>query len=494
MHKKLFTLALLLLLVHSWGFAQIVRFRLDGERLSLEAYNTPLKELLTQFTYCGVAVRLDPFIEATVNVAVRDTEIETVFEELLAPYGYVLIWDVIAGPVGTLPRLAEIQVFRQGHEEEMVPIFDANANLEVTRGPDGNGPLYVADEVLLGVRGGTTLAEFRLLLNQVGGTVIESIPELGIYRVRFMPGTNVEALVAQLGKNAVIHTVEPHYVFEMPKPTTTTSTLPQPVDTTYPEPPEGAVPVAVLDSGLHRIPGLKDVVTGTLDAMNPEREISDPVGHGTQMAMISAGAIQPAGGAGGTEATPVVAIRAFDDNGRASNFGIMRSFTYALNEGARVVNMSWGSETSSKFLANAVAYAQSEGLVLVAAAGNEPTGTPFYPAAYPGVVAVAATDENGASWEQSNFGNFVTLAAPGTASFPVGHEGPPGAYAGTSIASAYAARALALYLSAHPAAEPAEAVAALQASLSDAGEEGRDAQYGYGVLDQAAWERLLNTP
>jgi thermitase len=173
----------------------------------------------------------------------------------------------------------------------------------------------------------------------------------------------------------------------------------------------------------------------------------------------------------------------------------MRALQYALEQGARVINLSWGSETRSAFVEAAVSYAQSRGAVVVAAAGNEPTGRAMYPAAYDGVVAVSALNEDQATtWDQSNYGDFVSVAAPGRATFPVGHDGPPGAYAGTSIASAYVARELALYFTRHPTATAADAIRALRAAATDAGAKGRDPRYGYGALDAAARQRLRAAP
>jgi hypothetical protein len=150
------------------------------------------------------------------------------------------------------------------------------------------------------------------------------------------------------------------------------------------------------------------------------------------------------------------------------------------------------SESLSAWIASpAVAYAQSKGVILVASAGNEPTQKATYPAAYRNVIGVSALDASGNLWESSNYGSFVTVAAPGTASFPVGYKGPPGAYEGTSISSAYVSRALALYLAKHPKATASEAIQALKDSLTDAGATGVDSKYGYGSLDAAAMARFL---
>ena len=98
-------------------------------------------------------------------------------------------------------------------------------------------------------------------------------------------------------------------------------------------------------------------------------------------------------------------------------------------------------------------YAADKGLVLIAAAGNAPTGEPVYPAAYDSVIGVGALNPDGKAWEQSNHGDFVALSAPGLADLPVGYQGDPGVYAGTSIATAYVARRVAAILNQNPDAD-----------------------------------------
>jgi hypothetical protein len=240
------------------------------------------------------------------------------------------------------------------------------------------------------------------------------------------------------------------------------------------------------------VAGVGEFVVGQLDALDPERALSDRTGHGTQMALIASGLVRPAGAPSATsnEGVPVLAIRTFDDNGYASNFSVMNSIAYAADRGARAVSLSWGTDTDSDFLRRAVVAARSKGMVVVASAGNVPHGRPVYPAAYPGVVAVSAMNENGSLWEKSNYGDMVFAAAPGRAQFPVGHDGPPGTYAGTSIGAPFVARELSLYMARHPEASVSEAVAAFKSALTDAGPEGKDPQYGYGAFDAAAIQRF----
>lgn len=106
----------------------------------------------------------------------------------------------------------------------------------------------------------------------------------------------------------------------------------------------------------------------------------------------------------------------------------------------------------------ALNYADSRNLIVVASAGNEPTGKPVYPAAYSSVLGVGALAPDGTPWQQSNYGSFVSVTAPGYASLPVGYKGEAGLYAGTSIAAAYAANVISGWLAENPGWKKADVV------------------------------------
>jgi hypothetical protein len=150
--------------------------------------------------------------------------------------------------------------------------------------------------------------------------------------------------------------------------------------------------------------------------------------------MIASGALVPQGGSETGQAVPVLAVRTFDDNGVTTSDTIMRALRYAADSGVSIVNMSWGAEVDSRFLEAAMNFAAMNGMTLFASAGNEPLGKPIYPAGYGSVIAVGGLNADGTRWDKSNYGDFVELYAPAWAEF----EGR--VYAGTSIASPYAAR------------------------------------------------------
>jgi hypothetical protein len=477
-----FVFSLLLLSIGS----PALYFRLDGDRLWLQAEQAPLEEILAQFSRTGVDVRLDPRIQSNVTGAVRGSDLDEALETLLEPYDYMLTWKLLRGPLGRIPKLQQIQIFMPGGKTAARPMPKKSAAIDATRGVGGASPEFVKDELLIGVRTGATYEQFKRLLDQIGGMIVEADSATGVYLIRFPPGTNVEALLQQLARHPLIAHAELNYVTrlppDIPPDPTGVATLP-PIR----PPADGSVPVAVLDSGLNADARLSAVFSAGWDAVDPDRALSDPEGHGTQMAFLASGILAAEGIASSGDVLPLVSVRTFDEEGRTSNFTIMQALAFAAKAGAKVVNMSWGSDTDSLFMRKAMQVAANQGLTLVAAAGNEPSGNPVYPAAYPTVIAVGGVLADGQPWSQSNHGDFVDLSATSKASFPVGHNGPPGAYIGTSISSAVVANALARYLNRNPGATPAAARAALFHALSPAPAGG----YGKGILDAAALRRFL---
>jgi len=463
--------------------------RINGEQITLNAKNTPLQDILADFVQAGINVKVDPDINTRVTGKVKNMDLSKALEEILVPYGYALIWDVVPGPLGDMTRLEEIQIYRRDKPRNLAPFMPEN-NFRIAQGPQSGDPEFVADEILIAMKPGTNIDQFKILLAQIGGTVIGSIPELGIYRIRLPANSNIAALVDMLKANQIVSRVEPNYAYKLPRENQMELAPDAASSGGASSARAGVPPVAVLDSGLRMLSSLNNLVVGSYDAVQPDRTVDDQAGHGTQMALIASGAIPPTGVSGGENGVPVIAIRAFDDNGYTSSFTMMRAINYAADQGAKVINLSWGTETPSSFLESSMRSAQSRGMVVVASAGNEPTGKPVYPAAYSGVISVSALQTDGTPWKSSNYGKTVTIAAPGTAKFPVGHKGPPGGYAGTSIASAYVASLAAQYIGQNPSSTPAQTQQALIRSASPP--PSGAFSYGRGTLDSAATFRLLS--
>jgi PKD repeat protein len=129
---------------------------------------------------------------------------------------------------------------------------------------------------------------------------------------------------------------------------------------------------------------------------------------------------------------------------------------YAVAAGADVINMSWGGTGSSTTAQNIINWAYGQGVVLVAAAGNNNASTMFYPAGYTNVIAVAATNSNDTKASFSNYGTWVDISAPGNNIFATNYGNTYANNSGTSMASPIVAGLCGLMLSLNPSLTPTD--------------------------------------
>ena len=434
--------------------AVVSEFRIDQNRLWLTAKDEPVQQLLGHFAAAGIEVQIDPAVQKTVTGSFSAANVEAVLGELLSPYNHLLDWRREPGPLGDLIRLTGIRVFREGCVASVQPL---RSTRRIETSFDGR-LRFMTREILIGFKPGTSIEDLRTFLARTGGTVIAANAELGIYRILLPEGANVLDLVAQLANESRIALAEPNYVYDIPRMETAADRDSSGNVNWTPSAGDRPVAVAVLDTGLTPGDSLGRAVISAFDATNPGAPLTaDAVGHGTLMAKLAAGLLDPYNSPVG-EGVSVVAVKAFADDGSADAFTLMNAMTYAVKNSSGPVSLSWGSETPSAFIESAVQYAISRGHPVFAAVGNENTGRPMYPAAYPGVVGVAASS-NGRLADYSNRGGFVDIIAPGSA----------GGAQGTSVATAYVAHVAALYMKNHPGVSAADTVIALKKAAGPTG-------------------------
>ena len=207
------------------------------------------------------------------------------------------------------------------------------------------------------------------------------------------------------------------------------------------------VPVAVIDSAIDQDhPELRGIIAARLDfgAAVPGHA------HGTAMASAIAAHGRLLGLA---PAVRILAARAFDASAvgaQGTSTRILDGLQWAVNSGARVVNMSFTGPADRK-LHEMIAAARQRGVVLVAAAGNDgPQAPEAYPAAYPEVIAVTATDVDDKSLAVANRGSYVAVAAPGVDIFVAAPNGGYDYSTGTSVAAAHVSGLAALLIERNP--------------------------------------------
>ncbi len=434
---------------------------LRGDRISLHVREVRLRTILRDFADQGIVVRADPAINPLVTVSLDNRELQQGIDAIVQPYSHALVWRSDRARLSGPSSLAELQVFKTGARQAMEYLVPEQAHRP--RKPAVGE--HVPGEILIRIGRSPGReqpgAELEKILHRLGGVLTGRNDELGIYRIRVGRNTDIPALAARLNQSGGV-TAEPNYIYHLP-PALQISAASEPTAPATTETETGTAPVAVLDSGLLRNAGLEPYIYSSLDALHPGQPISDAMGHGTQMAMIASGMITPDGAQPDPDGghVPVIAVRIFDEQGRSTSYTLLNSVNYALDSGARVISLSWETSTPSSLLEQALARASGQGAVVIAAAGNEPTGKPVYPAALEGVIGVGALDRSGKPWKNSNFGSFVDIYAPGVADFPVGSRGEAGTYVGTSISTAFVAGRAAAYLSAHPGATVADVYAYL---------------------------------
>ena len=253
--------------------------------------------------------------------------------------------------------------------------------------------------------------------------------------------------------------------------------------------------VAVLDTGVDG--DHPDISTNIIDGWNfvdNNDNVTDLDGHGTMVAgIIAAIANNGVGIAGVAPEVKIMPLKVLTSSG-GNWIDLDRAIIRAADNGARVIVMSLGGKYSPLSLATkaAIDYAYRKGCILVAAAGNDNTSEPFYPAAYDEVIAVSAIDQNDIKAHFSNFGDYIDFCAPGVNIISTWKNGKYAYGSGTSFAAPYVAGVVALLLSKYPELSNEDVVATLRVYAEDLGEEGWDPYYGWGLIN--AYRVVSQTP
>ncbi len=246
---------------------------------------------------------------------------------------------------------------------------------------------------------------------------------------------------------------------------------------------------AILDSGINREhPEFAGRVLAGYDFINGDDDPADDHGHGTHVAGIAAAALNnEQGGAGICPQCMILPVKVLDSGNKGTWGSVAAGIYYAVDQGARVINLSLGATVSSRTLEDAISYAEAHDVLVVASAGNAASTTPYYPAALPYVIAVSATTDSDVQWALSNEGDHLDLSAPGYRIYSTYHDlAQNGGYAlmsGTSMASPFVTGLIGLLASFDLTLTGAEIYDIIVTTTDDLGEPGKDPLYGYGRVN-----------
>lgn len=242
------------------------------------------------------------------------------------------------------------------------------------------------------------------------------------------------------------------------------------------------VKVAILDTGVSSHSAFGSRIS-SLNLVPLAANLSDWNGHGTAVAslVIGRGQLTP-GVAPGAE---ILSIRIADDAGGSNSMLIARGIVAAVDAGASIINISLGSYGDSGLVRNAIEYANTAGVVIVASAGNEGLDHLAYPAANSGVIAVGAVDARGTQLAFSNAGATLAASAPGLEVNTAWTGDQAVGFTGTSASAPIVTAAIAAAMSSNGTVQRNawQAANLVLSKLDDGGAPGPDPLLGGGTID-----------
>ncbi|GID31454.1 type VII secretion-associated serine protease mycosin [Paractinoplanes brasiliensis] len=251
------------------------------------------------------------------------------------------------------------------------------------------------------------------------------------------------------------------------------------------------VTVAVIDSGVDADhPDLQGQVLPGLDLVDDKGDgDTDLVGHGTTVSGIIAGRSDDQSGVVGiAPKAKILPVRVLDEDNRYNDALIVaQGVRWAVDKGAKVINLSLGGNGSSAALAAALDYAFAKDVVVIACTGNtsasSTTGV-WYPAREPGVLAVAGVERDGNTlWSGSITGKETVIAAPATQLVGANTGGDYWKVQGTSFAAPMVSATAALIRSRWPDMPAGEVINRIIRTAKDKGMPGRDPLFGFGLVN-----------
>lgn len=366
----------------------------------------------------GWQIYLDPAITNRIPTRFTGKQPGDALRRMLGDYNYALVPEK-EGP-------ARLFVFRSSRDQATKAIAPVEADAKSAKGLIGN-------ELIVTLKPGEKIED---LAKKLGAKVIGKADGSNTYRLRFDDDAAAQAARSDLANNPAVESVDSNYYVARPEDVKSLGS---------PGGPLGLSPKAAPD-GKYTVVGLIDTAVqpkegNFADFLAPGASASDTKSggeptHGTSMAETLLKSLAAVNEDKSTSVR-ILPVNVYSEGGeQTTTFDIANGIYKAVNGGAMIVNLSLGGEGDSSFLHNTIVSAYNQGVVFVASAGNTPVDTPVYPAAYPEVISVTASDRSGNLASYANRATSVDVMAPGGSVVTYGNT--QFYVVGTSTAAAYA--------------------------------------------------------
>ncbi len=367
----------------------------------IQAWDLPrLLETITATT--GWQIYVEPETTRTVSVKFKSLPAGDALSLLLGNLNFALL------PQSNAP--SKLFVFRTSVQEATQLVRPPPK----TKRPSLTGK-PIANELILTLKPGSR-ESIEELARRLGAKITGRVDALQAYRLQFEDEAAAKAARAALQGNDQLAAVDENFYVERPtqvEPLALSSPLPFSLKPTVNADGSrlviGLIDTAVqpTESGMDSF--LLPAISVAGDSSTPKNSLT----HGTSMleTLLRGLALSE-----DNTTTPVriLPVDVYGDRVNTTTFSVAQGIYVAIQGGATLINLSLGSSGNSGFLQTMIQNAHQQGVVFFAAAGNESTAAPTYPAAYPDVVAVTAGDKRGNLASYANHGSFVDVVGPGT--------------------------------------------------------------------------------
>lgn len=376
--------------------ADTLNWKTSQSRVDADIKSWTLPHLLEQVaTRTGWRVYLEPGVSREVSARFKNQTPGDALRLLIGDLNFALV----PGTNGS----SRLFIFRTGRENATQLISPA--------GKDSQGKIarHVSNELIVTLKPGEKIEDLARL---VGAKVVGKIDGINAYRLQFPDEASADSALLLLGSNPAVAGIDYNYIVDPPPtPRGLVSTTVPPVQLKLVPPAgKGQVIVGLIDTGVQSmgsdldkfiLKSLSVAGDATLDPNSPS--------HGTSMAEAILRAAALAGG--GSSSLQIVSVDVYGNNPTTTMFDVAAGMAAVVNNGANLINMSLGSEGESQYLHNLIKQVVQSGIVVNAAAGNNGSSVPFFPAAWSEVNSVTAGSQSKiASW--ANYGSSVDLIAP----------------------------------------------------------------------------------
>ncbi|MFC0189074.1 S8 family serine peptidase [Fictibacillus aquaticus] len=343
------------------------------------------------------------------------------------------------------------------------------------------GGMMAKVKMLVGFNSSVTAQEMKSLHTTAGTTVIKAFKEINVHLVMLEKDILSKAVSVYRG-SGIVDFIEADAKIRLELPPVNVSVVPNDpglqqqwglqairAEEAWSISPQDSLStrIAILDTGIDTAhPDLAEKIIISRNFTNSPT-VEDQFGHGTHVAGIAAAITNNNIGVAGVSFNNayIMNIKVLGDSGSGDWSWLADGILFAVNNNANVINMSLGGTSQSDTVRRAIDYAVSNGVAVAAAAGNDSSNTPQYPAAYSGVISVAATNQSDQLAEFSNYGAaWVDVAAPGVEILSTTPGNSYGFLSGTSMATPFVSGLAALILTTYPDLSGTEAANVIRQS------------------------------